>query len=225
MAPRRAHPRPGRASDRSTAARHPPCAAHGQRTPLSLHALRGPWPAHAPEPARPAAPWAGAAGARLPAGASLRAVITSKPFLLLAAALTLSGFAMYAVVFGLIPLLTHRGATTSQAAWALGLGGLGQTLGRLVYAPLAARTSPRTRTAALIAAGGLTTALLAAIPGPLWLLTLTAMAAGTVRGTSPSCRPPPSPTGGAPTPTAGSLPLWPRPSPSPAPSPPGPGRP
>lgn len=144
--------------------------------PLHATALRGPWPAHAPEPARPAA------AARLPAGASPRDVITSKHFLLLAAALTLSGFAMYAVVFGLIPLLTHRGATTSQAAWALGLGGLGQTLGRLVYAPLAAHTSARTRTAALIALGGLTTGLLAAIPGPLWLLTLTAMAAGTVRG-------------------------------------------
>jgi hypothetical protein len=63
-----------------------------------------------------------------------------------------------------------------------GLGGLGQTLGRLLYAPLAAHTRPRTRTATLIATGGITTALLAAISGPLWLLTLVAMTAGTVRG-------------------------------------------
>jgi hypothetical protein len=89
---------------------------------------------------------------------------------------------MYAVVFGLIPLLTHRGATTSEAAWGLGLGGLGQTLGRILYAPLAARTRARTRTAALILAGGATTALLTAVSGPIWLLTVAAMAAGVVRG-------------------------------------------
>ncbi|WP_323097530.1 MFS transporter [Intrasporangium sp. YIM S08009] len=151
-------------------------------TPLHALALRGPWPTHASDQsgdsvaARPGP-------ARLPGPRpDPRSVIRSRPFLTLAFALTLSGFAMYAVVFGLIPLLTHRGATTAQAAWALGLGGLGQTLGRLVYAPLAARSAPRTRTAALIAAGGLTTALLAAVPGPLWLLTLVAMLAGTVRG-------------------------------------------
>ena len=64
----------------------------------------------------------------------------------------------------------------------MGLGGLAQTLGRLVCAPLAARMSPRGRTTALIAAGSVTTALLTAVPSPLWLLTLFAMTAGTVRG-------------------------------------------
>ena len=135
--------------------------------PLHAAGLRGPWPQHAPD--------------RTPASSS-RDISRSRPFLRLATALTLSGFAMYAVVFGLIPLLTHRGATTTQAAWALGLGGLGQTLGRLAYSALAVRTSPHTRVTVLIAAGGVTTALLAAVPGPLWLLTLLAIAAGTVRG-------------------------------------------
>ncbi|MGX6739254.1 hypothetical protein [Streptomyces xantholiticus] len=42
------------------------------------------------------------------------------------AALTLSSLAMYAVV-ALLPLLLDRGFPTTQAAWALGLGGAGQT--------------------------------------------------------------------------------------------------
>lgn len=89
---------------------------------------------------------------------------------------------MYAVVFGLIPLLTERGASTAQAAWALGLGGLGQTLGRMLYRSLAARTTVRARTAVLILAGAVTTALLASLAGPLWLVTLVTVGAGTVRG-------------------------------------------
>lgn len=110
------------------------------------------------------------------------AVTRSRPFWVLTAALTLSGFAMYAVVFNLIPLLLDRGASPAQAAWALGLGGLGQTLGRLLYSPIAHRTTPARRTAVLILAGGVTTLAIALIPGPLWLLTVGAMVAGMVRG-------------------------------------------
>ncbi|WP_251061222.1 MFS transporter [Streptomyces sp. ISL-100] len=136
--------------------------------PAHALALRSPWPS---------APTA--------AGQSLTPappVARSRPFLLLAAALTLSGFAMYAVVMGLVPLLTERGATTTEAAWALGLGGAGQTLGRTLYATVARHTSVTARTAALVAAGGATTAALALIPGPLPLLVLLAVIAGTVRG-------------------------------------------
>lgn len=57
-------------------------------------------------------------------------VALSRSFLLLAAAFALSGFAVYAVVIGLVPLLTERGASSTTAAWALGRGGAGQTLGR-----------------------------------------------------------------------------------------------
>ena len=109
-------------------------------------------------------------------------VVRTRPFLLLAAGLTMSGFAMYAVVFGLIPLLTERGASATTAAWALGLGGAGQTLGRLLYSPLSARTTPTTRTAVLVLAGGGTTALLATVPGPIPLLVAVAVLAGMVRG-------------------------------------------
>lgn len=137
--------------------------------PAHALALRAPWP-----PA-PAAPGPTRAGGRA-------AVPALRPFLLLAAALTLSAFTLYAVVMGLVPLLLARGASPSIAAWALGLGGLGQTLGRTLYAGLVARVGIRARTAALITAGGVTTALLAAVPGPIPLLIALAVLAGTIRG-------------------------------------------
>ncbi|MCX4696496.1 MFS transporter [Streptomyces sp. NBC_01408] len=134
--------------------------------PAHALALRGPWP-----PAPPAPP-----------SIDRTPVARSRPFLLLAVAFTLSGFAMYAVVMGIIPLLTERGASATTAAWALGLGGAGQTLGRTLYAVLATRTSVTTRTVTLIALGGATTASLGFIPGPLPLLVVLAILAGVVRG-------------------------------------------
>ncbi|MFF9503003.1 MFS transporter [Streptomyces sp. NPDC014656] len=136
--------------------------------PAHAFALRAPWP---PAPPAPAAP-----------GHTPRAVIRSRPFLLLGLALTLSAFAMYAVVVTLVPLLVERGYTTAQAAWILGLGGAGQTLGRTLYASLARRTGTTTRTVVLIALGSLTTAALAVTPGPYGLLIAVSVAAGTVRG-------------------------------------------
>ncbi|MFD1662803.1 MFS transporter [Streptomyces caeni] len=136
--------------------------------PAHALALRAPWPKAPTGPAHAAA--GGAEAGR------------SRPFLLLAAAFTLSAFAMYAVVVSLVPLLLERGYTTGQAAWALGLGGLGQTLGRTLYATLARRTAATTRTTALVALGGFTTAGFAAVPGPYSLLIAVSVAAGTVRG-------------------------------------------
>lgn len=84
--------------------------------PAHAPALRAPWPDAPTSPAHQAADAAD--------------VARSRPFMLLAATFTLSAFAMYAVVVALVPLLLERGYTTSQAAWALGIGGAGQTLGR-----------------------------------------------------------------------------------------------
>nr|WP_024127528.1 MFS transporter [Streptomyces sp. F12]AHE40291.1 Integral membrane transport protein [Streptomyces sp. F12] len=134
--------------------------------PAHALALRAPWPpapAHAPtDDATP--------------------VARSRPFLLLATAFTLSGFSVYAVLVGLIPLLTERGVDATTAAWALGLGGVGQTLGRTLYGLLAARTSVTTRTVTLIALGGATAAALALVSGPIPLLVALAVLAGVVRG-------------------------------------------
>ncbi len=141
--------------------------------PLHWFGLAAPWP-DAP----------GVDGGRHPVGTSTYAssITTSRPFLLLAGALTLSGFALYAVVFGLVPLLVERGVTASTAAWALGLGGLGQTLGRGLYGLLVRATGVMTRTVVLIGAGGLCTLLLAVVRGPVPLVFALALLAGMVRG-------------------------------------------
>ncbi|MFD3641794.1 MFS transporter [Streptomyces griseus] len=109
-------------------------------------------------------------------------VARTRPFWMLAATLTLSAFTVSAAVIALVPLMTERGYTSAEAAWALGLGGAGQTLGRTLYATLARHTSPTTRTTTLVALGALTTAALAVTPGPYGLLVALSVAAGTVRG-------------------------------------------
>ncbi|SBU92201.1 Predicted arabinose efflux permease, MFS family [Streptomyces sp. Ncost-T6T-1] len=109
-------------------------------------------------------------------------VARTRPFWMLAVTLTLSAFTVSAAVIALVPLMTERGYTSTEAAWALGLGGAGQTLGRTLYATLARRTSPTTRTIALVALGAVTTAALALTPGPYALLVALSVAAGTVRG-------------------------------------------
>lgn len=101
---------------------------------------------------------------------------------MLAVTFTLSAFAMYAVVIGLVPLLLERGYSTTQAAWALGLGGAGQTLGRTLYAALARHLGVTARTVTLIALGALTTAALATVVGPYALLVAVSVLAGVIRG-------------------------------------------
>ncbi|CNE34298.1 Major facilitator superfamily MFS_1 [Mycobacterium tuberculosis] len=139
--------------------------------PLHAVALRRPWP--------PAHTGRTRDGRDAP---GVRAIVRSRPFILLALAFTLSAFAMYAVLTNLIPLLTSRGADSTTAAWALGLGGLGQVAGRLGYGPLARRTTVRARTVRILSLGALTTAGLAVLPGPVALLTVIAVLAGAPRG-------------------------------------------
>ncbi|MEL5959456.1 MFS transporter [Streptomyces sp. CLV115] len=136
--------------------------------PAHALALKAPWPKAPPAPAH--------------ARDSATAVTRSRPFWMLATALTLSAFTVYAVVIALVPLLLERGYSTGEAAWALGLGGAGQTLGRTLYAALARHTGVTARTSVLIALGGVTTAALAVTPGPYALLVALSVAAGMVRG-------------------------------------------
>ncbi|MFE2823437.1 MFS transporter [Streptomyces sp. NPDC059271] len=128
------------------------------------------------------APWPKAPASTTHASGNASEVARSRRFWMLATALTLSAFTVYAVVVALVPLMIERGYTTGEAAWALGLGGAGQTLGRTLYAALARRTTPTARTVTLIALGGLTTAALALVPGPYALVVALSIAAGMVRG-------------------------------------------
>ncbi|MDA0564375.1 MFS transporter [Streptomonospora sp. S1-112] len=129
-------------------------------------------------------PWRGGAGGAAGAGraVALRRVVADRAFLALTAALTLGAFGVYAVVVNIVPLLQERGFGTTVAAWALGIGGIGQVLGRLAYAPLERRAGVVGRAVAVLAACAATTALLAAVPGPLALVLAVSLLAGVARG-------------------------------------------
>jgi MFS family permease len=138
--------------------------------PAHLFGLRGPWPA--PDPAdRPGK-----------AGHTPTAIVRSRPFLLLVPAIALGTFAAFAVVVNQVPLLIERGLSTATAAWALGLGGLGQVLGRLGYTTLIRHTGVRMRSVLILGALAATTTLLALLPGPAFVLIAAAMLAGSARG-------------------------------------------
>jgi predicted MFS family arabinose efflux permease len=136
--------------------------------PVHALALRRPWPPPAALSAEP--------------DRRLRSIGSSRPFLLLVAAMTTAAAAMYATMISLVPLLIERGASATIAAWALGLGGVGQVAGRLGYTRLSRATSVRARTVCVLALAAATTVALAVVPGPVWLLVAIAVAAGTARG-------------------------------------------
>ncbi len=134
--------------------------------PTHAVALRHPWPVHA-ESGHVTAD---------------RDVVRSPAFLLTAAGATLTTLAMFAALVALIPLLVGRGMTPTLAAWALGLGGAGQVLGRLAFPRLTAITDVGQRVLWGTAAMALTTLTLAIVPGPAALLIVIAMVAGAARG-------------------------------------------
>jgi MFS family permease len=138
--------------------------------PAHLIGLRGPWP----DPDHSETP------AHIEGDPALLA--RSRPFVLLVIAVALATFSAFAVVVNQVPLLIERGLSTTTAAWALGLGGLGQVLGRLGYTTLTAHTGVRTRTTLILAVSAATTALLALLPGPTLLLIAAAVLAGSARG-------------------------------------------
>jgi len=136
--------------------------------PAHWYGLRQPWGSCAPTTPRSAI------------GTSR--VASTRPFILLAVAFATAGFTLYAVLINLVPLFIERGFTTTEAAVALGLGGAGQVAGRLGYARFAAQTAVVPRTVIVLAAVAATTATLAILPGPLWLLTTVAVLVGVARG-------------------------------------------
>ncbi|MFF3227060.1 MFS transporter [Nocardia suismassiliense] len=105
----------------------------------------------------------------------------SPAFWALAISLSVTGFASFAAVVTLVPLLVERGFDTGIAAVALGLGGAGQVVSRLGYSAFAARTTVRTRTLAILLAIAATTALLAVFTSAVALIAV-AVLAGMARG-------------------------------------------
>lgn len=112
----------------------------------------------------------------------VKAVAHSRQFVLLAVAMAAGALGMYAATVNLVPLFTARGIGTHLAAIALGLCGAGQLLGRLGYAALTRRTTPRSRTVAILTAGALSVLALGVLPGPVVPLIALAVVAGAIRG-------------------------------------------
>jgi MFS family permease len=108
-------------------------------------------------------------------------VARSRSFVLLAVTMSLAALGTFAAVINLVPLLEERGMSTQLSAVALGLGGAGQVVGRLGYAGLVRRTSVAARTAGIIAALALTTALLGVLTTAVALVG-GAILAGMARG-------------------------------------------
>lgn len=145
--------------------------------PAHAIGLNRPWPDRIITESRPSETAGSAPGTPL-----AKSVLRSAPFIVLAAVMALATFALFAATFFLVPLLTGRGMDTTAAAWALGLSGAGQLLGRLGYGTFAKHTSTTTRTAAILALGALTIAATTAISGPAVAVFAAAIALGAARG-------------------------------------------
>ena len=145
--------------------------------PLHWWGLNHPWRSAHHELAEEAAH---AASARVRAQA--RAVSRSWAFTLLTAANALVSLASFAVLINLVPMLIEQGMSRNAAALALGLGGVGQVLGRLGYARFAAATSVTVRTVSVIIALAVATAALALAPASAVMLITLGMVLGLARG-------------------------------------------
>lgn len=108
-------------------------------------------------------------------------IARSRPFIALVVAFALASCASYAVIVNLVPLMNQRGLSSTTAAVALALGGVGQVIGRLGYPTLAQRVSVVPRTLLVMGAVAATTALLAVFTSAVSLV-LVAIAAGMARG-------------------------------------------
>jgi predicted MFS family arabinose efflux permease len=118
---------------------------------------------------------------RAPGGGAY-ALARSRAFAVLAAAMALGAFALYAATVDVGMLLTSHGASNAIAAAALALVGVGQVCGRLGYTTLSRRTSAPARTCAVLAAGGLAVGLLAMTSTVPAAALAAAGLAGAVRG-------------------------------------------
>ncbi|SJN11166.1 integral membrane transport protein [Leucobacter sp. 7(1)] len=140
--------------------------------PLHAWALHRPWPALHETRSEHAEP----------VQAYAARVVRSSRFVLLTAGLAVVSLAMYAALIAIVPLMLERGLGMQSAAWVLGLGGLGQVAGRLLYTAVAARASLLTRTAVVFALVTVSTAALAVVPGPSTVLVGLSILAGVGRG-------------------------------------------
>lgn len=160
--------------------------------PVHALVLRRPWPADhgqgaagheaEPEPVGPVVDPAAAPRLDPPASGCAPAIMRSRPYILLVVGMALGAVAMYAGLINLVPMLVERGVSPMVAAWVLGLGGVGQVIGRFFYARLDRGTTVRQRSVVVYALLALTTAALAWNITAAVLLVVISMTAGVARG-------------------------------------------
>jgi MFS family permease len=109
-------------------------------------------------------------------------VIRTRRFWLLELSMLSLTIALFSVTLAVIPLYMEKGLSYELAAWALGLLGAGQVIGRLVYVVVPHRTPPWVPLAITSGSAVGLLGLMALVPGPPWLLIVIGMAAGAVRG-------------------------------------------
>lgn len=110
-----------------------------------------------------------------------RHVLRTVRFRVLTSALALMSFSLYAVTLAAVPASVEKGLDLQTASWALGLIGVGQILGRLLYLAVPHTSAPWLAPAAVGIMGATVLAFFAAASQPLWIFA-TAIAAGAVRG-------------------------------------------
>ncbi len=111
-----------------------------------------------------------------------RHILRSRTFLLATSAGTLMAFASYASMVYLVPLLIDRGMTSTGAAWALGLGGAGQVLGRVFYPWMTHRLTAPARAVVVIGTMSISLCGFVTVAGPGPVLIGLAVSAGASRG-------------------------------------------
>jgi MFS family permease len=113
---------------------------------------------------------------------SVRGVIRTRRFWMLEVSMVALAVALFSVTLAIIPLYMEKGLTYELAAWALGLLGAGQVVGRLLYVAIPHGTAPWIPLAVTSSLAALLLGLMGALPGPPWLLIVVGVAAGAVRG-------------------------------------------
>ena len=109
------------------------------------------------------------------------AIATSRAFVALTVALTLSALSASAVVVNLVPLLDERGIGLTTAGLILGLGGVGQVAGRLGFGLLHRRLPVVAATASIMAVLAATTTLFGLLESLIPIVAV-ALLAGAGRG-------------------------------------------
>lgn len=110
----------------------------------------------------------GAAGDVCP---DVAVALRSADFWMLSAAFFLAQLAAIAVIVLAIPLLLERGHSAAFAAFAVGLIGISQIPGRVLFAPLAARLAPARSTSAAFALAFAGIVIVVSVPGGWAVLT------------------------------------------------------